>query len=148
MKLLILFEKYVNSYYLVVLFTWTTNLSCNLPPCFYYICTYELFFGRILNQFLNLTTSFSIFMKCDMFNCLFRFSPFCTSVLKPHLWIKRVHILLNLCPWFLIRKAFWYVSNLRILHNIYLFSSSCLCPLLAVSVLYFEKKKIWIGCVN
>ena len=37
--------------------------------------------------------------------------------------------------------------NLRILHNIYLFSSSCLCPLLAVSVLYFEKK-LGIGCVN
>ena len=30
--------------------------------------------------------------------------------------------------------------NLRILRSIYLFSSSCLCPLLAVSVLYFEKK--------
>ena len=32
------------------------------------------------------------------------------------------------------------LSNLRILRNIYLFSSSCLCPLLVVSVLYFEKK--------
>ena len=39
------------------------------------------------------------------------------------------------------------LSNLRILRNIYLFSSSCLCPLLAVSVLCFEKK-IGIGCVN
>ena len=35
----------------------------------------------------------------------------------------------------------------EILCNIYLFSSSCLCPDLAVSVLYFEKK-IGIGCVN
>ena len=34
----------------------------------------------------------------------------------------------------------------EILCNIYLFSSSCLCPSLAVSVLYF--KKIGIGCVN
>ena len=33
------------------------------------------------------------------------------------------------------------LSNLRILRNIYLFSSSCLCPLLAVSVLYFEKNR-------
>jgi hypothetical protein len=32
------------------------------------------------------------------------------------------------------------LSNLRILCNILLFSSSCLCHLLAVSVLYFEKK--------
>ena len=34
----------------------------------------------------------------------------------------------NLCPWFLIKKPILYVSNLRILRNIYLFSSSCLCP--------------------
>ena len=33
------------------------------------------------------------------------------------------------------------LSNLRILRNIYLFSSSCLCPLLAVSVLYFKKNR-------
>ena len=39
------------------------------------------------------------------------------------------------------------LSNLRILRNIYLFSSSCLCPLWAVSVLYFEKE-LGIGCVN
>ena len=39
------------------------------------------------------------------------------------------------------------LSNLRILRTIYLFSSSCLCPLLAVSILYFENK-LGIGCVN
>ena len=39
------------------------------------------------------------------------------------------------CPWFLIRKAIWYVSNCRILRNIYLFSSSCVCP---VGCLSFE----------
>ena len=39
------------------------------------------------------------------------------------------------------------LSNLRILRNFYLFSSSCLCPVLAVSVLYFEKK-LGKGCVS
>ena len=34
----------------------------------------------------------------------------------------------HLCPWFLIRKPILYVSNLRILRNIYLVSSSCVCP--------------------
>ena len=39
------------------------------------------------------------------------------------------------------------LSNLWILRNIYSFSGSCLCPLLAVSVLYFEKK-LGIAWVN
>ena len=57
--------------------------------------------------------------------------------------------LFHQCCWHVIRKVIWYVTKLRIfkiLCNIF-FSSSCLCPVLAVSVLYFEKK-IGIGCVN
>ena len=51
--------------------------------------------------------------------------------------------------WHVIRKVIWYVTKLRIfemLCNIF-FSSSCLCPALTVSVLYFEEK-IGIGYVN
>ena len=54
------------------------------------------------------------------------------------------------CCWHIIRKVIWYVMKLQIfeiLCNIYLFSSSCLCPVWAVSVLYFEKK-LGIGCMN
>ena len=54
---------------------------------------------------------------------------------------KGINTFWDLCPWFVIRKAICYVPNLQILHNIYLFSSSCHCPLLAVSVLYFEKNR-------
>ena len=51
--------------------------------------------------------------------------------------------------WHVIRKVIWYVTKLRFfetLCNIYLFWSSCLCPVLA-QFFYFEKK-IGIGCVN
>ena len=50
---------------------------------------------------------------------------------------------LNQCCWHVIRKVIWYVTKVRIfekLCNIYLFSSSCLCTVLSVSVLYIAKK--------
>ena len=50
----------------------------------------------------------------------------------------------------IIRNVTWYVMKVQIyeiLCNICLFSSSSLCPVLAVSVLYFENK-LGIGCVN
>ena len=50
---------------------------------------------------------------------------------------------LELCCWHVIRKDIWYVTKLwifEILCNVYWFSSSCLCPVWTVSVLYFEKK--------
>ena len=50
--------------------------------------------------------------------------------------------LFHQCCWHVIRKVIWYVTKLRIfkiLCNIYFFSSSCLCTVLAVSVLYFKK---------
>ena len=46
-----------------------------------------------------------------------------------------------LCPWFFIRKAIWYVSNCQILHNIYLFSSSCLCPVGCLSFVLWKKNR-------
>ena len=51
-----------------------------------------------------------------------------------------------LCGWHVNRKVIWYVTkwrNFEILCNM----CSCLCTVLAVSVLYF-KKKIGIGCVK
>jgi hypothetical protein len=42
----------------------------------------------------------------------------------------------DLCSWHVIRKT---IRNLRILHNICLFSSSCLCPVAPVA---------WLSCVR
>ena len=61
-----------------------------------------------------------------------------------------VEIFHNLCCWHIIRNVTWYLMKVQIyeiLCNICLFSSSSLCPVLAVSVLYFENK-LGIGCVN
>ena len=58
--------------------------------------------------------------------------------------VLEMHYIISLSFMFLVSHKKSYLvcaelSNVRILCNIYLFSSSCLCPLLAVSVLYFEK---------
>ena len=45
------------------------------------------------------------------------------------------------CSWFLLRKAIWYVSNCRILCDIYLLSSSCLCPVGCLSFVRWKKNQ-------
>ena len=68
----------------------------------------------------------------------------CSRILNLRFFLYEIFsVFCFLCCWHVIRKVIWYVTKLRIfeiLCNIYLFSSSCLSPVLAVSVLYFEKK--------
>ena len=63
-----------------------------------------------------------------------------------HLKVCDLFFFIPKCCWHIIRKVIWYVTKLqifKILCNISLFSSSCLCPVLAVSVLHYEKRVAW-----
>ena len=69
---------------------------------------------------------------------------------KEYQWNQCYFVLHFLCCWHIMRKVIWYVTKSRIfeiLCNSYFFSSICQCHVLAVSVLYFEKK-LGIGCMN
>ena len=85
--------------------------------------------GSQYDRFIGIRTSYPYELWLNTFTYLIRWK----------IWV-------DLCCWHVIRKVIWYVTKLRIfeiLCNIYLFSSSCLCPVLAVSVLY-----LGISCVN
>ena len=68
---------------------------------------------------------------------------------QPHpIWRTRNQTTLSwqvFCCWHVIRKAIWRnleVRNLKILPNICLFSSSCLCPLVCLNFVRWKKIKI------